>query len=395
MLSKFLRGENASNNTIDSQNVVDITASSAYLIDNKTNTVLYSKNENQKMYPASTTKILTAIIVLENCNLDDVVTASYNSIMTIPDDYTTTNIQIKEELTVEQLLELLLVCSANDAANVLAEFVGGSIDSFVSMMNTKLNELNLTDSHFTNPYGLHDENHYTTAHDLVYLMQYCLKNDDFRRIAGKASCAIPSTNLYGTRTYSSTNELIIPDNPNYYKYLVTGKTGFTSQAKECLVSSAYKDDLELVGAVLGSDNRFSDTRKMYQYVYSNYSVQKIVNKGDVLANVQIENARYNSKDLNLIATEEVSALMGNDISPLTLKPDITLYEPISAPIKEGTILGKATYMINGNTYTTNLVASHDVEETKLPIYVMYASIVVSIVILIIICVVLFITKFKK
>lgn len=395
MLSKFLRGENASNNTIDSQNVVDITASSAYLIDNKTNTVLYSKNENQKMYPASTTKILTAIIVLENCNLDDVVTASYNSIMTIPDDYTTTNIQIKEELTVEQLLELLLVCSANDAANVLAEFVGGSIDSFVSMMNTKLNELNLTDSHFTNPYGLHDENHYTTAHDLVYLMQYCLKNDDFRRIAGKASCAIPSTNLYGPRTYSSTNELIIPDNPNYYKYLVTGKTGFTSQAKECLVSSAYKDDLELVGAVLGSDNRFSDTRKMYQYVYSNYSVQKIVNKGDVLANVQIENARYNSKDLNLIATEEVSALMGNDISPLTLKPDITLYEPISAPIKEGTILGKATYMINGNTYTTNLVASHDVEETKLPIYVMYASIVVSIVILIIICVVLFITKFKK
>jgi serine-type D-Ala-D-Ala carboxypeptidase (penicillin-binding protein 5/6) len=145
----------------------DINAKSALLIDNKTNKVLYSKDMNRKMFPASTTKILTAILVLENHSLDEKVTASYNAIMTIPSGYSTANIQIDEVLTVEQLLELLLVHSANDAANVLAEYTGGSIDSFVAMMNTKINELGLSDTHFTNPYGLQDNNHYTTAHDLA------------------------------------------------------------------------------------------------------------------------------------------------------------------------------------------------------------------------------------
>lgn len=255
----------------------------------KTNTVLYSKNENEKVYPASTTKILTAIIVLENCNLNDVVTASYNSVMSIPEGYSTSDIQIGEQLTVEQLLELLLIYSANDAANVLAEFVGGSIDSFVAMMNTKLHDLNLTNSHFTNPYGLNDEAHYTTAYDLAHLMEYCLKNETFRKIAGKASCAIPATNLHAPRSYSSTNELLLVENPNYYPYLITGKTGFTSQAKECLVSSAYKDNLELIGVVLGSDNRFSDTRNLYEYGYSNYSIEIIDD-----ANTSIEDTNLNT-----------------------------------------------------------------------------------------------------
>ena len=173
--------------------IPNITANSYIVIDNKTNKVLYNKNENKKMYPASTTKILTAIITLENCNLDDTVTASYDAVMSIPEGYSTANIQIGEKLTVEQLLEVLLVHSANDAANVLAEFVGGSIDSFVNMMNTKLNEIGANNSHFTNAYGLHDENHYTTAKDLAKIMQYCLKNETFRKISGQASCAISAT----------------------------------------------------------------------------------------------------------------------------------------------------------------------------------------------------------
>lgn len=99
------------------------------------------------------------------------------------------------------------------------------------MMNTRINELGLSNSHFTNVYGMHNENHYTTAHDLAIIMKYCLKNDTFRKISGQASCSIPSTNKYGTRTYNSTNELLIPNSSSYYKYLTTGKTGFTSQAK--------------------------------------------------------------------------------------------------------------------------------------------------------------------
>ena len=348
-------------------------AISAILLDNRTNKVLYKKEENKKMYPASTTKILTAILVLENCNLNDVVTSSYNAIMSVPEGYSIAKIQIGEQLTVEQLLELLLVYSANDAANVLAEYVGGSTDSFVAMMNTKINELGLTDSHFTNPYGLHDENHYTTAHDLAVIMQYCLKNENFRKIAGQASCAIPATNLYGPRSFDSTNELLIPGNPYYYKYLTTGKTGFTSPAKECLVSSAYRDDLELICVVLGSDNRFFDTRTIYEYGYENHSIKNIANENDVITNIKVSNATKNTKNLDLLICEPIYALVKNSDFDNEIIPEIILNKNISAPIEEGAILGKVKYTINGVTYTTDLIAAHAVESIQFLDLALYAG----------------------
>ena len=352
-------------------NLPSTTAEGIFLLDNRTNKVIYSKSENKKMYPASTTKILTAIIVLENCNLNDVVAASYNAVMSIPDGYSTADIQIGEELTVEQLLELLLVYSANDAANILAEYVGGSIDSFVSMMNTKLNELNLTDSHFTNAFGMQDENHYTTAHDLAFIMKYCLKNDTFRKIAGQASCAIPATNKSGTRTYTSTNELLIPGTSHYYSYLTTGKTGFTTQAKECLVSSAYRDNLELICVVLGSNDRFADTRNLYEYTYSNYSIKNVVNEKDVVTNITVTNASKDTKNLDLLVNETVPVLINNSESISEIIPEITLNENISAPIEEGTVLGKVKYSVDGVEYTTDLIASHSVKKSEILTYILY------------------------
>lgn len=359
-----------------------ITADSAILLDNRTNKVLYQKNENKKIYPASTTKILTAILVLEHCDLDDVVTASYDAVMSIPDGYTTANIQIGEELTVEHLLELLLVHSANDSANVLAEHVGGSIDSFVSMMNTKVNELGLTGTHFTNSFGMHDENHYTTSHDLAFMMKYCLENNTFRKIAGQASCAIPATNKYSTRSYQSTNELIIPTAKNYYHYLTTGKTGTTTQAKECLVSSAYRDDLELICVVLGSNSRFSDTRNLYEYAYSNYSIKTVATEKDIITTIQVSNATKNTKNLDLLIRESILALVNNSDSLSEITPEIILNEDISAPIDEGSILGKVKYTINGVEYTTDLIASHSVEESKILIYIFYIGIILIVLFLV-------------
>lgn len=358
----------------DSAEQPSISAASAILLDNKTGKVLYNKNENKKMYPASTTKILTAIIVIENCNLDTIATASYDAIMSIPDGYSTANIQIGEQLTIEQLLELLLVHSANDAANVLAEFVGGSTDSFVSIMNTKINELGLTNSHFTNVYGLHDDNHYTTAHDLAFIMKYCLNNNTFRKIAGQASCAIPATNKYGTRSYNSTNELLVPNSTYYYKYLTTGKTGFTSQAKECLVSSAYKNNLELIGVVLGSTNRFADTRNIYEYAYSNYSIKTIATEKDIATNIKISNATAETENLNLLISETVSVLINNSQNISEIQPEIILNDNIKAPIEEGSTLGKIKYNVNGVTYSTNIIAEHNVEQSKYPFYILYFSI---------------------
>lgn len=356
-------------------NLPSISAKSYILMDNRTNKILYSKEETEKMYPASTTKILTAILVLESCNLDDVVTASYDAIMSVPDGYSTANIQIGEQLTVEHLLELLLVPSANDAANVLAEHIGGTMDSFVTMMNTKINELGLTGTHFTNVYGLHDENHYTTAHDLAFMLKYCLKNDTFRKIAGQASCAIPVTNKYGTRSYNSTNELLIPNSHNYYKYLTAGKTGFTSKAKQCLVSSAYKDDLELICVVLGSNSRFSDTKTLYEYAYSNYSIKNIVNENDAITTIKVSNATKATENLDLLVTESIPALVNNNDSISEITPEIILNENISAPIEEGNILGKVKYTINGVSYTSDLTASHNVEKSKLATYTLYSSMI--------------------
>lgn len=349
----------------------DINAESALLIDNKTNKVLYSKDMNRKMFPASTTKILTAILVLENHSLDEKVTASYNAVMTIPSGYSTASIQIDEVLTVEQLLELLLVHSANDAANVLAEYTGGSIDSFVAMMNTKINELGLSDTHFTNPYGLQDNNHYTTAHDLAIIMQYCLKNDDFRKIAGQASCAIPSTNKSEPRKYSSTNELLIAGNSNYYPNLIAGKTGYTSEAGECLVSAAYNDNLELVGVILNSNNRFKDTCSLYNYGYTNFSIKNIVNEKDIITNVEVKNATKDTKNLNLLVSEDIPVLANNSDDLSKIEPQITLNSDIKAPIEDGQVLGKVSYSVNGITYSTDLIAANNVEKSNFVLYCLY------------------------
>ena len=354
-----------------------VSANGAILLDNRTNKVLYSKNENERMYPASTTKIMTAILTLENGNLDDIVTASHEAVATIPYGYSIANIQVGEQLTVEQLLEALLVHSANDAANVLAEYVGGSIDSFVSMMNTKLNELGLTNSHFTNTYGLHDENHYTTPSDLAKLMQYCMKDTNFRRLAGMASCAIPATNM-------NDNFLLVPESNYYTSYITVGKTGFTSQAGNCLVTAGYNNNIELICVVLGcptSNSRFEDVISLYEYGYNNFSLKNIANESDVITQIEVKNATKDTKQLDLLIYEDISALVENSDNT-NIQPEINLNDDVKAPIMQGDKLGKVSYTVNGIKYTSDLIASHDVEQFHIPRYVIYICLIFVIVILI-------------
>lgn len=371
----------------EQNNVPSINAASAILIDNRTNKVLYSKNEDTKMFPASTTKIMTAIITLENCSLDEQATASFDAV-NIPEGYATADIKIGETFTVEQLLEMLLVHSANDAANVLAEHVGGSLESFVSIMNTKASELGLTNSHFTNAYGLQDNNHYTTARDLATIMKYCLQNEDFRRICGLASCAIPATNMSEPRTYASTNQLLIAGNNNYYPYVTTGKTGFTSDAKHCLVSSAYNNDLELICVVLGSEDNFGDTRAIYNYAYSTYSIKDIVKENDTVTTISVKNASYNTKNLDLVVSEDIPSLVSNSVDINSIEPQISLKENIEAPIEKGSVLGRVTYSVEGVNYTTDLIAFSNVEKTRLPIYIFMGIIILVILLIVLITIII-------
>ena len=350
-------------------NEPQITADAAILIDSNTGKILYSKNEKEKMYPASTTKIMTAILTLENCNLDDVVTVPYEAISTIPSGYSVAALQTGEKLTVNQLLQLLMVHSANDAANVLAFHVAGSIESFATMMNTKVAELGLENTHFTNPSGKHDENHYTTAYDLSKIMQYCMKNSTFRTLAGLKFCTIPATNKYDERIFSSTNELLTASN-YYYKYAIAGKTGYTTEAKNCLVSVARKDDLELISVVLGVglypnnlSGKFIESVSLLNYGYDNYTIRKIREQGAIATQIEVGNGTKETRNLDLLISDNITALVNVSDLETDFTPTLEINDIVQAPIAQGDTIGKIVYEIDGITYSSDLKASHNVEKS--------------------------------
>lgn len=354
----------------------DIIAGAAILIDSSSEKVLYSKNEAEKMYPASTTKILTAILTLENCNLDDVVTVPYEAISSIPSGYSVAALQAGEQLTVEQLLRLMLVHSANDAANVLAYHISSSIQVFANLMNDKIAELGLKNTHFTNPSGMHDENHYTTAYDLAIIMKYCMKNGTFRNYAGLKSCTIPPTNKYEERVFKTTNDLLIYDNRNvasnyYYQYAIAGKTGYTTPAKNCLVSVSNKDGLELICVVLSVglypnnlSAKFVDTKSIFEYGYNNYVIRKLREQNAIATQVEISNGTKETKNLDLLIANDIDPLISQDDINTDFSPEIIVNDNLTAPISQGQVLGKIVYNIDGIEYSSDLIASHNVEKSN-------------------------------
>ena len=350
----------------------EISAEAGILIEASTSKVFYGKNENQRMYPASTTKILTAILTLENAELNDMVTVPYDAIRSIPAGYSIAALQTDERLTINQLLQMMMVYSANDAANVLAFHVSGSIENFANLMNEKVSELGLTNTHFTNPSGMHDENHYTTAYDLAIIMQYCMKNSTFRNLAGLKSCTIPATNKSAERTFNTTNNLLVNSQSNishnsYYEYAIAGKTGFTTPAKNCLVSVASKDNLELICVVLaagtnadGSSSKFSDSKSLFEYGYANYSIKTFVEQGSTATQITVANGTDETKDLDLIVKDDISAIIDNDELNNNIEPRIDLNANLVAPISQGATVGKIVYTVDGNEYSSDLLASHNV-----------------------------------
>lgn len=360
---------------------LEITSEAALLIDTNTGKVLYGKNENEKKYPASITKILTAILVIENCNLDDKVTVSYDAISIVPSGYSVAALQVGEELTVEELLKVLLIHSANDAANVLAEHVAGSIESFASMMNSKATELGCKNSHFVNPSGKHEKDHYSTATDIAIIMKYCMQNPTFKSIASSKSCIIPATNKYEERVFTNTNELLNVDTREiesnyYYKYAIAGKTGYTTEAKNCLVSIAKKDDLELICVVLGAGKtanglsaRFIETKKIYEYGFNTYTIAKLREQGAIAKQIQIENATKETKDLDLLISKDIIVLIKQQDLNKEIEPEITLNENLSAPIAIGAKVGTIKYNIEGVEYEADLVSAHEVKKSSTFFYI--------------------------
>lgn len=266
---------------IPSSSTPAIYSPACILIENVGGHVLFEKNARERRYPASTTKILTAIIVLENCNLSDKVTVKESAVSSVPPSYVKAHLEPGEQFTVLELLHVLLIPSANDAANVLAEHVSGSVSSFADLMNETAKKLGLEDSNFTNPSGIHDENLYTTAYDLSLLARHAMSIKTFREIVSKTHYSLPATSVHpvADRNFSTTNMLLVPSQKNYYyPYAIGVKTGFTDEAGNCLVASASKDEVEFIAVCLhggtldsGLSERFLDCKTLFDFAFANYT----------------------------------------------------------------------------------------------------------------------------
>lgn len=381
-------------------NVPELESESAILFETTTGNVLYSKNATERLYPASTTKILTAIIAIESCELDEIATVSRNAVDLVPSGYSNGGLIVGEKMSVEDLLYALMLNSANEAANVLAEHISGSIEEFTKLMNQKATELGCTNSNFLNTNGMHDENHYTTAVDLAIIANYCMKNETFRKIVSTTTYTLPSTNKYSKsdRIMRNTNQLINPSSKYYLEESIGIKTGYTSQAGNCLISSAKKDNIELISVTLkaGSNSndskyRFIDSKSLLEYGLENFNFHRIIEKEIIIDTVQIENATKETKTLNIITEKEITDFISNDLE--IKETDIYINTNLEAPIKSGDVIGKITYSAGDKTYTTNLIAQTDVIE-KIH-YEIFIIIVISVLIIIIFILKKIISRKKK
>lgn len=347
----------------------EITATSGAVIDCIDGKILYSKNIEEKIYPASLTKVLTAILVVENCNMQDEVIISQSAIDSVQSGYLTANIQSGEILTVEQLLNILLISSCNDVANALAEHVAGDTEQFVVMMNNKAKEIGCQNSNFTNCNGTHDENHYSTAYDLALIGKYAMQYEEIRNITNKISYKLGTTNKYDKedRLYETANQLILSGSENYYRYAGGIKTGFTTPAGYCLMAYSQKDDIPLVAVIMKSttaDSRYSDAKNILNYAYENNSIRTIAKEGQNLQTLKIKNATKETEKLNAILENDINAVVKNENRETNVEPKIEINNKLKAPIQQGIIIGKVTYEIEGKTYTSNLIAETTVKKSK-------------------------------
>lgn len=356
---------------------VELSAASAYIVNADTGRVVYAKNENERRAPASCTKIMTVGLVLELCeDLDGtVVTVPYG----IWNEFGTANVsnaglQGGEEITMHDLVCCMLVQSANEAAAVVADYYGR--DYFIGLMNSKARELGCTNTHFVNPHGLDDEDHYTTAKDLYLIARWAMEKDGFMEIASSNRYTISATNKHEKRDLISTNKMQEPLSGYYTAYIRGIKTGTTDAAGRCLVSSAVKDDMTYVSVLLGcpmeTDTRFweegasvyTDARLMYDWCFRNLRISPVAGSGAPITEVSLKYAK--DKDyLVLYSLGEIDTLLDrNNTEEPEIRYEAHVPEQVEAPLESGTVLGTADVYCDGEFMgTVDLVTRENVERS--------------------------------
>ncbi|MDD2397451.1 MAG: D-alanyl-D-alanine carboxypeptidase, partial [Tissierellia bacterium] len=349
-----------------------ILSESAVLIDAGSGTILAQKNADKKMYPASLTKIMTAILALELGELTDVITVDDDTPFEIDGSHIA--LEPGEILTLKDLLHALMLPSANDAASVIAKHYGGSLENFVKIMNQKAKELGAYSTNFTNPHGLHDANHYSTAADLALITKYAMENDAFRKIVSTTKYEIQTTNKKDEpRYFTSLNKLLYNTSYNqiyvdgeyispYYEYANGAKTGYTPEAGNCLVATAKKDGTELIAVTMKgiSLEMYQDSHNLFNYGFEEYESTTLVGKNTFIKNIRITNG--DSKEISVITESDLTALIQknsfDDIKSNVYINDITL------PIEKNNVVGKIEYTLDDEVIgTVNLICPISVKSS--------------------------------
>ena len=296
----------------------EISADAAILIERSTGTVLYSKNAEKSEFPASTTKVMTALLTLENCNLEETVDFTRTAIYALTPGASHIGMTVGEQLTVSDCLYGLLLPSANEVANALAEHVSGSMPAFVELMNKRAAELGCTNTHFSNPNGLHEADHTTCARDLALIFQACLSTPNFIRIDSTKTYVIDPTNLVDeSRPMKTTHRMLQSDSSYYDSRVICGKTGHTPEAGGCLITYAESNGLELICVVMNAaqPGEYEDTKRLLDYGFSSFSMTSALDLNQLTGtNDGICPSFYTSSQIPLYKLSDTQTIITSDRS---------------------------------------------------------------------------------
>lgn len=348
---------------------IQIIANNGIVFDPTTETVLYNKNMNEKKYPASITKLMTVLLTLENVkDLDERITFSDNAVFSIPRGSSHISMNSGETLTVRQALYAVLLASANEVSNALAEHISGDTETFAKLMTKRAKELGALNTNFVNANGLHDDNHYITAYDMALITKELLKYPIFKEIIHTQTYTIPPTEKQKEPRIINNSHRLIKPGKYYYKYAVGGKTGYTTKSEHTLVTYAKKDDIELIVVLLDNHKKsscFEETIKLLDRSFSQFNKVKLIdNTFEKFVNITqpYNNKNYNIGVLNVIPQSTIYKELPKNINKNNIKINLNLPQNVNPPIRKGQVIGEA--IIKYNNYTidkVNLISNLDVK----------------------------------
>ena len=364
------------NNYADSSKVLNIDARGAILIDANTGVTIYEKNSHEKLYPASITKIMTAYLACKYGKFDDTLTASHNAIYGIGQGSSIIGIKEGEQISFLDGLYGIMMESANEVCMMVAEHIDGTVEKFVDRMNKQAQDWGCKDTHFNNPHGFHDVDHYTTPYDMSLIAFNAIKDENFSKIWGTVDHTIPANNKSPQRFLHNKDKMLKPTSDYYNQYAIGGKTGFHDDAKNTLVTCAEKDGVKLISVVMkanGYNQAYTDSKTLLDYGFSVYKDNKVYTAGTYTDKIPVYQTYlsedYNVGELNVTVAGDVSAKLPSFVSANDVKTKAVIdygkdnnANKIYAPIKEGDKVGTMEFTYKDKTIATaDITASNSVE----------------------------------